>query len=138
MENKPESPATVHRLVGQLWELLYNATPGPWVADSPDMAARTIADVGHVDICAPASPFVRASPENDAALIVAAVNSLPALLAIAEAAAVVSPQRNVPYLMAYIDATLKAESDLRAALRLLPNSAIGGNPPIGTDKGDDK
>ncbi len=122
MENKPATPAQVHRLVVQLRELLSNATPGPWVADSPDMAARTIADVGHVDICSPSSPFVRASSENDAALIVAAVNTLFALLAIAEAAAVVTAQRNGPYLMADMDATLKAESDLRAALRLLPNT----------------
>jgi hypothetical protein len=41
---------------------------------------------------------------------------------IADAASVVLSQRNGPYLMSDMDATMKAESNLRAALRLRPNA----------------
>lgn len=125
MSNKNHmAPGPVHALVGQLRELLDKATPGPWCcADcTGHLECREMGYIGHLELHAPSSPFRRAESEHDARLLVAAVNHLPALLAIADAAAVVSAQRNGPYLMADMDATLKAESDLRTALSLLPNA----------------
>jgi hypothetical protein len=110
--------APVHQLVGQLRELLHKADSVPWVNDGKSLrSALAHASDDIVDYV---------YDLENAELIVAAVNALPALLAIAEAAAIVSAQRNGPYLMADIDATLKAESDLRAALSLLPNAKDQG------------
>jgi len=146
MENKP-SPSPLNQVVGQLRELLSRATPGPWCgADCHEhLECREIGYIGHIELHSPSSPFQRAEPEHDARLLVAAVNNLPALLAIAEAAAVVSAQRNGPYLMADMDATMKAESNLRMALSLLPNldnhqPALDGpvQPVVGSLSGGEK
>jgi len=85
------TPGPVHQLVGQLRELLSRATPGPWCAPNPDncpghLECREIGYIGHLELHSPSSPFQRADPKDDYALIVAAVSALPALLAIAEAA----------------------------------------------------
>lgn len=116
----------MHRLIEQFQELISKATPGPWCCcSSGHMECREIGYIGHLEIHSTSSPFQRAKSEHDARLLVAAVNALPALLAIAEAAAVVSDQRNGPYLMADMDETLKAESNLRAALSLLTDQRPG-------------
>jgi hypothetical protein len=140
--------APVHRLVGQLRALLAKATPGPW----EEVCAASRKHVCILEVSGGTPPGGQYSPprrwkivgktrphaptdqDANAAIIVAAVNALPALLAIAEAAAVVSLQRNGPYLMADMDATLKAESDLRTALSLLPNSTMDSEGPMNQDK----
>jgi hypothetical protein len=103
----------MNQSIQHLHDLLGKATPGPWQRGP---AAHQIDGPGGLQIAATTSWKNAADRE----LIVAAINALPALLAIAEAAAVMSEQLNGPSLMADMDATLKAESDLRDALALLP------------------
>jgi len=71
--------------IKELRELLAKATPGPWSCDDSDLSAREIAVIGRMEIYSKSSPFCRQKAEDDAALIVAAINALPALLAVAEA-----------------------------------------------------
>lgn len=137
-------PAPVHDLVGELRDLIHRGTSGPWEAHArpwrcngkpmDEWNIRTTWIQGQLKdkmgVVARSLNFSDDEKDRhgvwldkkDADLIVAAVNALPALLAITEAAAVVLSKRNGPYLMADMDATLKAESDLRTALRLLPNA----------------
>ena len=78
---------------------LNKATPGPWeariVAESPvndDDAELLVTDTDGMDICrVDFAPFEDGRHE-DAALIVAAVNALPVLLTVAEAAQAVGAQ----------------------------------------------
>ena len=68
-----------------LWAALNKATPGPWEARDDD-AELLVTDTNGMDICrVDYAPFEDGRHE-DAALIVAAVNALPALLDIAQAA----------------------------------------------------
>lgn len=76
-------------VVRHLRELISKATPGPWCDPNPDnclghLECREIGYIGHLELHSPSSPFQRAEPKADYALIVAAVNALPALLEIAE------------------------------------------------------
>ena len=71
--------APVHQLVGRLRELLAKAAPGPWIAEGSSFRSTT----SH-----PTDEIVDYVYDlADAQFIVAAINALPALLAIAEAAA---------------------------------------------------
>lgn len=120
------SEQNIHKLIEQLQELLSKATHGPWCCCTiGHMGCREIGYIGNIEIHSPSSPFQRAKSEHDARLLVAAVNALPALLAIAEAAAVISNQRNGQYLIADMDETLKDDNNLRAALSLLTDQRPG-------------
>ena len=126
-ENNAAS-APVHQLVGQLRELMAKVHEAPLLYDTCVIASEAWCDQnGMIHYEAYGGPLAEGDPRT-LRLCVAAVNALPALLAIAEAAAVVSSQRNGPYLMADMDATLKAESDLRTALSSLPNATIQTAP----------
>ena len=72
--------------ITNLRDLLSCASPGPWCNCHGHMECRSIADLGVREIHAPDSPFVRADPEDDAALIVALRNHAEALLEVVEAA----------------------------------------------------
>lgn len=81
--------------IKRLRELLEKATNGPWCGcQYGHIECREIADLGGIEIHSPSSPFVRAAPEDDAALIVAAVNAMPALLDALEAFQDVAEQAN--------------------------------------------
>jgi hypothetical protein len=99
--------------------LLAQATPIPWTTE--DRGGRMV-DAAGGEIESIAFPFCRSDHRRDAALILAAVNALPALLEIAEAAQAIAAQRNGPYLMADMDRTLAAEGLLKRALRRLTDS----------------
>ena len=99
-----------------LAELLAKATPTGWLAPFGAYSPSSV-----LPIYASGNRQVAESvSREDAALIIAAINALPALLEIARAAQVVSSQRNGMYLMADMDQTLAAESALRRALAKLP------------------
>lgn len=73
----PTAPATIARLR----ELIAVATPLPWCCcDFGHLECREIGDIGNIELHAPTSPFTRAESKDDAALIVEAVNVLPAIL----------------------------------------------------------
>jgi hypothetical protein len=93
--------APVERLVGQLRELLSKATPGPWTGDR-----------------------AKQGPGN-AALIVAAINALPALLAIAEAAELLARESFVDD-FGHWGVTDESYEALVRALSLLPNAQDHG------------
>jgi hypothetical protein len=116
--------APVHRLVGQLRELLDKAPAGEWGPQHNNYGTgvQIRQPDGVVNVFWWHCEHIDDRTEDCRDLVVAAINALPALLAIAESAAVVPSQRNGPYLMADMDATQKAESDLRTALSLLPNA----------------
>lgn len=100
--------------VARLRELMAKATQGRWEHIKRDITLDAVHCLG--------DPVAVRLYAADAALIVAAINALPALLAVAEAAAVVSSQRNGPYLMADMDATMEAENVLKRALEGLNNN----------------
>jgi hypothetical protein len=122
--------APVHRLVGQLRELLDKAPAGEWGPQHNNYGTgvQIRQPDGFVNVFWWHCEHIDDRTEDCRDLVVAAINALPALLAIAESAAVVSSQRNGPYLMADMDATQKAESDLRTALSLPPNAEPSGPP----------
>ena len=72
------------------WErlrtLLVEATPGPWHDLPHDWPGKAIPILTHDAAHTVAMAFNREHTKSDAALIVAAVNALPALLDVAEAA----------------------------------------------------
>lgn len=134
--------SALHRVVGQLRELREKATPGPWA----------IANWGHTDephmvIEGPEIPKPSTrdgfwfggqkavdwgdewSAEN-AALIVAAINTMPALLAIAEASqsymAIRHPNGDLMTTTTFSPEMDKAAIALMDALSLLPNTVLGG------------
>jgi hypothetical protein len=116
--------APVHQLVGQLRELLSRCGGLPWSV-SPDDPAE-VCEIRNKHDPTEADPLVAESLwHRDATLIVAAVNALTPLLAIAEAASDVIESRYHPqYDMAEKLNTLEcATIDLRTALSLLPNNA---------------
>lgn len=73
----PINPADTTRLR----ELISAATPLPWCCCYfGHLECREIGDIGNIELHAPTSPYVRARSEDDAALIVEAVNAIPVLL----------------------------------------------------------
>jgi hypothetical protein len=113
-ELKPSSPAPVHQLVGQLRDLLDRCGPLPWSV-SPDDPSE-VCEIRNKHDPREADPLVAESLwHKDATLIVAAVNALPALLAIAEAADQWTRSSDYESREAHL-------SRLRRALRSLPNA----------------
>lgn len=123
MESNQSSPGQFKRVVGQLRELAAKAAPTPWVNDGKSL--RSLAAHATDDIVDYVYDL------EDAELIVAAVNALPALLAVADAAGDVIESRYHPQydMTEKLDAMECATIDLRTALSLLPNTAIGGSDP---------
>ena len=110
-------PAPVHRLVGQLRDLLDKATSGPWRKSHMEWD-----ESGYVIIAGGRDRIKvnwnggtwRKQCEADAELIATAINALPALLAIAEAAELACDDG--PFV--FDDCPM---ARLRAVLSLLPN-----------------
>ena len=95
MESNQSSPAPQHRLVGQLRELMKKATQGPlYLGEYGDIKAPGIGKHDKLPLmgvsmsCGSVQKSDPGFANRD--LIVAAVNALPALLAIAEAAELAS------------------------------------------------
>jgi hypothetical protein len=101
--------------IQHLRDLLGKATPGPWQRGP---AAHQIDGPGGLQIAATTSWKNAADRE----LIVAAINAMPALLAIAEAANdVIESRYHIQFdLSEKLDALECATIDLRSALALLP------------------
>lgn len=79
--------APVHRVVGQLRELMSNCGRLPWVAEFAHINDSTnIKDADGQMVACDTEGWHGACDKHDGAVIVAAINALPALLAIAEAA----------------------------------------------------
>lgn len=74
----PTTPATITRLR----ELIAAATAIPWCGTDchGHLECREIGYIGDIELHSPTSPFVRSESKDDAALIVEAVNALPAIL----------------------------------------------------------
>ena len=71
--------------VEQLRELMGKATPLPWTGQC--LGGRELADAGILaDVESVSSPFARANHIDDLAFAVEAINAIPALLAVVEAA----------------------------------------------------
>ena len=100
--------------ITELRKLMETATPGPWASEECDVFSENT-------IVAECMSSIESQylGEPEATLIAAMRNALPALLEIAEAAQVVSSQRNGPYLMADMDTTLHAEAALKQAIAKL-------------------
>lgn len=76
--------------IQRLRELMVNATPGPWNVDACGDAADIWSEHGKVAISLNASSYCMRT--HDAALIVAAINALPAMIEVCEAAKKVDQQ----------------------------------------------
>lgn len=100
-------------VVGQLRELLSKATPGPWHFSDHVGDGTTVALIGNTFIAGPPRMAV-IDETHDCAAIVAAINALPALLAIAEAAEEACDDGP------FVDDNCPM-ARLRTALSLLPN-----------------
>jgi hypothetical protein len=94
----------------RLRELLEKATHGPWCMCDGHLECRGVCDVGPVEVHAPSAPFNRG---DDAPLIVAMRNALPALLEVVEAANECERCRGS------LARSIKAEQALFASLALL-------------------
>jgi len=127
-DNNHMKAAPVHQLVGQLRELLAKSTPGPWMNNEFYELIHTHSDKVKL------KPLVMYHIRNDnsvsdSALIVASINALPALLAIAEAAQLLAEKEGYP---------CEGSADyhrrfagLRTALSLLPNAKADLAPASG-------
>lgn len=131
------SPGPVHALVGQLREMLAKASPRQW-RDIPNPSwnranHQVRIDDGYSYGCF--GEIAHASPEN-AAIIVAAINALPALLDVAEAAQSVQDgmdmrdEDEAEWAAAGYRVSAMEMHDRRmrlaSALRLLPNPEVCG------------
>ncbi len=127
--------APVHQLVGQLRELMAKATPGPLsIGEYGDIKAPSILrheklSVGGVSIpCGSVRKNDISHANRD--LIVAAINALPALLAVAEAAEAILVCGDLHWHTPQADRSGR-EHDLRTALSLLPNAKADLAPASG-------
>jgi hypothetical protein len=112
-----------------LRQLLAEATPGPWHSREYTNGDTLVVEIGDAMFVL-AQPNVRDVPASaDAALIVAAVNALPALLAIAEAAQEVLRCEDDITEPDYV--LNRATESLRTALSLLPIAKAQGAPASG-------
>jgi hypothetical protein len=109
--------------IQNLRELLAKATPGPWTFYSDSGAVCINDGCGIAGVPIVLMYADRGHRVDDAALIVAMRNELPSILdrlekleKVAVAARVVSSQRNGPYLMEDMEATLHAEAVLKQAI----------------------
>jgi hypothetical protein len=124
---KPDSAsAPVHHLVGRLRELLRKVPEAPLLYDTCVIASEAWRDKnGMIHYEAYGGPLAEGDPKT-LRLCVAAVNALPALLAIAEAAAEYDAAGWIALPGGISD---PEAARLRMALSLLPNSVLGRTPP---------
>lgn len=130
-----KTAAPLHQVVGQHRELMAKGTQGRW--HFSDLKSGT-GGIRTVDASGRTSCEVIASDEygygpassDDAMLITVAINTMPALLAIAEAAQALADKTGYP-----CEGSAdyhRRFADLRTALSLLPNPEVSGPPSGGS------
>jgi hypothetical protein len=121
---QPSSPGPVHAIVGQLRGLLAKVPQGAWGPQHNNYGVGVlIRQLDHfVNVCWWDCENTDEHTEDCRGLIVAAVNALPALLAIAEAADQWDRATDYESKEAHL-------SRLHRTLRLLPNSGLDGLTP---------
>ncbi len=130
MENNA-SPAPVYRLVGQLRELLAKVPVGAWGPQHNNYGTGVLIRQpdDFINVCWWDCESTHDHTEDCRDLIVAAINAMPALLAIAEAANLALDHMDGNDLPAWLSESYLA---LGAALSLPPNAQVSGPPSGGS------